>query len=86
MRRPLTVALLMLVILPFGGAAICRSKSLTNSQVKSRDQKKSRAVKLRLGLLGFLPLPEGYKAYYTGRTVDAWGGYILSPDGSLKIE
>jgi len=86
MKRPLTVALLMLVTLPFGGAAICRSESLIDSQVKSRSKKKSRTIKLRLGLVGFLLLPEGYKAYYTGRTVDAWGGYILSPDDILRIE
>jgi hypothetical protein len=86
MKRPLTVALLMLVALHFGEAAICRSEPLIDSQVKSRGKKRSRTIKLRLGLVGFLPMPAGYKAYYTGRTVDAWGGYILSLDDSLRIE
>ena len=81
MKRALTSALLVLVVaLPSGRVAACRGQSSVVPPGKSRP------IKLRLGLVGYLRLPEGYKAFYTGRTVDAWGGYILSADGSLRVE
>lgn len=89
MKLRLLTASTLLIALLTCGPFTCTGASLSIGQVSSKGKKntqQSRKRKLHLGLVGFLPLPEGYKAYRTGRTVDAWGGYILSPDDSLRIE
>lgn len=87
MKPSLMVALAMSAALFIGGAVIClgQSRIESSSKVRGNNVRQSRKRKLRLGLVGYLLLPKGYKVYRTGKTVDAQGGYILSPDNSLKI-
>jgi hypothetical protein len=47
--------------------------------------KQARERKLRLGIVGYILLPEGYKAYRAKDLRDAWYGYIVSPDNKIRI-
>jgi hypothetical protein len=61
--------------------ALSQSSSSRSTVVFKESQKR----KLQLGLIGYLPLPEGYKAYRTKDLRDAWYGYIISPDNIHRI-
>ena len=83
MKRKLTLILVVAALVSSGINIGHAQSPLSGNKISA---KQSRKRKLRLGLVGYLLLPKGYKVYRTGRTVDAWGGYILSPEDSIRIE
>lgn len=83
MRRKLSLALMILVTLISSNICIGLAQSSPSSGKAA--PKQSLKKKLRLGLVGYLPLPEGYKAYRTKDLRDAWYGYIVSPDNKIRI-
>ena len=40
---------------------------------------------MQLYFMGYLTLPVGYKAFKTESWIDAWFGYIISPDEKFRI-
>jgi len=76
-------SLLLVALLPSG---LSIGQAQTPSSGSKASAKQSREIKLRLGLVGYLLLPEGYKAYRTKALIDAWYGYIVSPDDKIRIK
>ena len=44
-----------------------------------------KTIKMQLYFMGYLTLPEGYRAFKTESWIDAWFGYIISPDEKFRI-
>jgi len=65
--------------------------SLSNSGTLSvvgqypKESHSKKKVKMQLYFMGYLYLPEGFKAYKTDSWIDAWFGYIVSPDNKFRI-
>jgi hypothetical protein len=78
MKRRLILASMLLAALVSGG--------VSHGQSSSSGSKVPIKRKVRLAPIGYVLLPEGYKAYREIRHRDTWHGYIESPDGSFKIE
>ena len=89
MKLQLCLATLILAASFFNGSAFCRAKLLLGAQFISHGQKpaqQSRIRKFRLGLVGYIALPEDYKVYRVETRVDAWWGYILSPGNGFRVD
>jgi len=82
MKRRLVLASMLLVTLVYPGVGHGQSPSSGNKV----PVKESARRKVRLAPIGYVLLPQGYKAYREVRHRDTWHGYIESPDGSFKIE
>ena len=81
-RRFILVPMILAILIPTG-IYLDRAKSPSlNDKVSAKQSRKRKVV---LGP-GYVWLPEGYQAYRTKRMVDAWWGYIISPDGSFRID
>jgi hypothetical protein len=83
MKCRLILTALALTVLISSEHSISHAQSPSSSDKVSVQQPRKR--KMRLGLVGYLLLPEGYKAYKTKDLRDAWYGYIVSPDNKIRI-
>jgi len=83
MKSRLKLSSMLLVVSLLGGLGVGRAQSPPPGN--KSPARHARERKLRLGLVGYLLLPEGYKAYRTKDLRDAWYGYIVSPDNKIRI-
>jgi hypothetical protein len=81
-QRLMLASMLLAAFLPSCISIGLAQASSSGSKVAPKESPKR---KLRLGLVGYLPLPEGYEAYRTKDLRDAWYGYIVSPDNKIRI-
>jgi hypothetical protein len=81
MKRRLVAALMMTTLIS-SGISVGRAQSPSFRDKVSAKQSRKRKVVLHPG---YVRLPEGYQAYRTERMVDAWWGYLVSPDGNFRI-
>lgn len=73
---------MFLAFTSFANFAVCGQTLPANVETPKQTLKKRFTIYYHLGSV---ELPEGYKGYLTTSWVDAWLGYIESPEGNLKI-
>ena len=83
MKRGLILASAVLVAWVSNNNRIVPAQtSSSNGNVASKEAK---IKKVRLYPAGYFSLPEGYQAYRTQDLIDAFFGYIFSPDKKIRI-
>ena len=83
MRCRLILISMMLATLILAGISFGHAQPRSPGGKASTKQLRKRKVMLSLG---YVLLPEGYKAYRNKSGVDTWSGYIVSPDGNFRID